>query len=52
MARLTKTFVQAGTRSAAVMLNHDKAGARVTLATLPRFVRFFRDRGYRFAVIG
>lgn len=52
MARLTKTFVEDGSPSAAVMLNHDKAGAHVTLATLPRFVQFFRDRGYRFGIIG
>jgi peptidoglycan-N-acetylglucosamine deacetylase len=52
MARLTKSFAQAGSPSAAVMLSHDKGGAHVTLATLPRFVQFFRDRGYGFGVIG
>jgi peptidoglycan/xylan/chitin deacetylase (PgdA/CDA1 family) len=52
IANLTATFTAAGSPSAAVMLNHDSHGKDVTLATLPRFVQFFRDRGYGFGVIG
>jgi peptidoglycan/xylan/chitin deacetylase (PgdA/CDA1 family) len=52
IANLTSTFTASGSPSAAVLLNHDSHGAHVTLATLPRFVQFFRDRGYAFGVIG
>ena len=52
IANLTSTFTAAGSPSAAVLLNHDSHGAHVTLAALPQFVKFFRDRGYAFGVIG
>jgi peptidoglycan-N-acetylglucosamine deacetylase len=52
IANLTSTFTASGSPTAAVMLNHDSHGAHVTLAALPRFVQFFRDRGYAFGVIG
>jgi peptidoglycan/xylan/chitin deacetylase (PgdA/CDA1 family) len=52
IANLTSTFTAYGSPSAAVLLNHDSHGAQVTLASLPRFVQFFRDRGYSFGVIG
>jgi peptidoglycan/xylan/chitin deacetylase (PgdA/CDA1 family) len=52
VANLTATFTAAGSPSAAVMLNHDSHDKQVTLASLPRYVQFFRDRGYGFGVIG
>ena len=52
VAALTSTFTAAGSPSAAVMLNHDSHDKQVTLASLPRYVQFFRDRGYGFGVIG
>lgn len=48
---LTKTFNESKSPSAAVMLNHDSYKAHLTLEGLPRFVQFFRDRGYTFSVI-
>jgi peptidoglycan/xylan/chitin deacetylase (PgdA/CDA1 family) len=52
IANLTSTFTASGSPSAAVLLNHDSHGAHVTLAALPQFVKFFRDRSYAFGVIG
>ena len=52
IANLTSTFTAYGSPTAAVLLNHDSHGAHVTLAALPQFVQFFRDRGYAFGVIG
>ncbi|HET7724753.1 MAG TPA: polysaccharide deacetylase family protein [Propionibacteriaceae bacterium] len=52
VAMLTATFTAAGSPNAAVMLSHDSWGAHITLAALPRFVQFFRDRGYGFGIIG
>lgn len=52
VAELTSTFTAAGSPSAAVVLNHDSHDKHVTLASVPGFVQFFRDRGYGFGVIG
>jgi peptidoglycan/xylan/chitin deacetylase (PgdA/CDA1 family) len=52
IAGLTSTFTASGSPSAAVLLNHDSHDKHVTLASVPRFVQFFRDRGYGFGVIG
>ena len=52
VARLTATYTAAGSPNAAVMLNHDSHDKQMSIATVPQYVQFFRDRGYRFGIIG
>ena len=52
IATLTATYTAAGSPSAVVMLNHDSHDKHLTVATLPRYVQYFRDRGYGVGVIG